>query len=382
MNSVQKSTNCNHNNTHNFVFTDADTQHMTRALQLAERGLCSTSPNPRVGCVIVDSSGICIAEGWHETAGAAHAEVHALQQAGEKARGATAYVTLEPCSHHGKTGPCCEALIAAGIARVVYGMQDPNRQVAGRGLQKLRAAGIAVDGPLLEKEAQEINPGFIKRMQSELPLVRIKMAMSLDGRTAMASGESQWITGAAARQDVQHWRARSCAIITSANTVLRDNARLTVRDADALQALHHRQPLRVLLDQHARVALDTPFFTDTAPVLWCTHQQPIAALPTHITHCVLPLKNNSLDLQALLAELGRRQCNDVLVEAGATLAGAFVQENLVDEFVIYIAPQLMGSTARPLFDFQIDAMMDTKKLNIIDASAIGEDWRFILRPNI
>ncbi len=355
---------------------------MTRALQLAERGLCSTSPNPRVGCVIVDSSSICIAEGWHETAGAAHAEIHALQQAGEKARGATAYVTLEPCSHHGKTGPCCEALIAAGIARVVYGMQDPNPQVSGRGLQKLRAAGIAVDGPLLEKEAHAINPGFIKRMQTVLPFVRVKMAMSLDGRTAMASGESQWITGAVARQDVQHWRARSCAIITSANTVLRDNAKLTVRDTDARQALRHRQPLRVLLDQHARVALDTPFFTDTTPVLWCTHQNQTTALPAHVTHSALPLKNNQLDLHALLAELGNRQCNEVLIEAGATLAGAFVQENLADELVIYIAPQLMGSTARPLFDFQIDAMMDAKKLNIIDARAIGDDWRFILRPNI
>jgi diaminohydroxyphosphoribosylaminopyrimidine deaminase/5-amino-6-(5-phosphoribosylamino)uracil reductase len=362
------------------VFTNADKQHMTRALQLAERGLCSTSPNPRVGCVIVDSSGICIAEGWHETAGAAHAEIHALQQAGEKARGAAAYVTLEPCSHHGKTGPCCEALIAAGIARVVYGMQDPNPQVAGRGLQKLRAAGIAVDGPLLEKEAQEINLGFIKRMQTGLPFVRIKMAMSLDGRTAMASGESQWITGAAAREDVQFLRARSCAIISSADTVLHDAARLTVRNSDALKQLNNRQPLRVLLDQHARVALDTPFFSDTTPSLWCTTQKPTNPLPAHITHCTLPLKENHIDLQALLSELAHRQCNEVLVEAGATLAGAFVKENLVDELIIYIAPQLMGSTARPLFDFQIDAMMDTKKLNIIDARAIGDDWRFILRP--
>lgn len=355
---------------------------MTRALQLAERGLCSTSPNPRVGCVLVDAGDQVIAEGWHETAGAAHAEIHALQQAGEKARGATAYVTLEPCSHHGKTGPCCEALIAAGIARVVYGIQDPNPQVAGRGLQKLHDAGIAVDGPLLEKETRALNSGFIKRMRSGLPLVRVKMAMSLDGRTAMASGESQWITGAAARQDVQHWRARSCAIITSANTVLRDNARLTVRDADALQALHHRQPLRVLLDQRARVALDTPFFTDTTPVLWCTHQKPIATLPAHVTHCALPLKNNQLDLHALLAELGRRQCNEVLIEAGATLAGAFVQENLADELVIYIAPQLMGSSARPLLELPLESMNDAKKLHIVDARAIGDDWRFILRPKL
>lgn len=377
MNSAPKSTNCNRN-TPNAVLSDADQQHMTRALQLAERGLCSTSPNPRVGCVIVDNTGTCIAEGWHAKAGEAHAEIHALQQAGDKARGATAYVTLEPCSHHGKTGPCCEALIAAGIARVVYGMQDPNPQVAGRGLQKLREAGVMVDGPLLEKAARALNLGFIKRMQKNLPFVRIKMAMSLDGRTAMASGESQWITGAAAREDVQFLRARSCAIITTADTVLHDAARLTVRHPEALQQLHHRQPLRVLLDQHARVALDTPFFTDTAPVLWCSNFTPTASLPAHITPCALPRKDNHLDLHALLVELARRQCNEVLVEAGATLAGAFVQQNLADELVIYMAPQLLGSTARPLFNLPLDTMANAHQLHMIDARAIGNDWRFIL----
>ncbi len=358
--------------------TTTDIQHMTRALQLAERGLCSTSPNPRVGCVLVDANHQIIAEGWHTKAGEAHAEIHALQQAGERARGATAYVSLEPCSHHGKTGPCCEALINAGISRVVYGMQDPNPQVAGRGLQKLRDAGITVDGPLLEKEARQLNIGFIKRMQTGLPFVRIKMAMSLDGRTAMASGESQWITGEAARRDVQHWRARSCAIISSASTVLQDNARLTVRNTEMQQQLNSRKPLRVLLDQHARVALDTAFFTDTTPTLWCTNKKPTDPLPAHITHCTLPLKENHIDLQALLTKLGRRQCNEVLIEAGATLAGAFVKENLADELVIYIAPQLMGSSARPLLELPLASMSDAKKLHIVDARTIGEDWRFIL----
>ena len=364
------------------TMTPHDTAHMTRALQLAERGLCSTSPNPRVGCVLVDAGDQVIAEGWHERAGAAHAEVHALQQAREKARCATAYVTLEPCSHHGKTGPCCEALINAGVSRVVFGMQDPNPQVAGRGLQKLRDAGIAVDGPLLEKEAHALNAGFINRMQTGLPFVRVKMAMSLDGRTAMASGESQWITDEAARSDVQHWRARSCAIITSAATVLHDNARLTVRDDAAQQQLHGRKPLRVLLDQHARVALDTAFFTDTTPTLWCTNKKPTDPLPAHITHCTLPLKENHIDLPALLTELGRQQCNEVLIEAGATLAGAFVKENLVDELVIYISPQLMGSSARPLLELSLASMSDAKKLHIVDARAIGDDWRFILRPKL
>lgn len=349
---------------------------MAYALQLAERGLCSTSPNPRVGCVIAQEGNI-LGEGWHIKAGEAHAEIHALQQAGEKARGATAYVTLEPCSHHGKTGPCCDALITAGIARVIYGMQDPNPQVAGRGLQKLRDAGITVNGPLMEKEAATLNSGFIKRMKTGLPFVRIKMGMSLDGRTAMASGESQWITGIAARKEVQHWRARSCAIITTANTVLQDNARLTVRDVEAQKQLQQRQPLRVLLDQHAHVTHDAVFFADTTPVLWCTNKT-IPNIAAHITQHRLPLQNNYLNLHALLTELGHRQCNEVLVEAGATLAGAFVQQNLVDELIIYMAPILMGSAARPLFDVPINAMANTQKFNIVDARAIGDDWRFIL----
>ncbi len=379
MSSAPRSTSCNHNKS-DTMLGDIDTQWMQRALQLAERGLCSTAPNPRVGCVIVKQNAV-IAEGWHAVAGKAHAEIHALQQAGAAAQGATVYVTLEPCSHHGKTGPCCEALIAAGVARVVFAMQDPNPQVAGRGLQKLRDAGISTAGPLLEHAAQTLNAGFIKRMHQGVPWVRVKMAMSADGRTAMASGESQWITGEAARQDVQHWRARSCAIVTGIDTVLHDNAQLTVRDTAAQQALGTRKPLRVLLDTQARAPLSANIFSEQAPTLWCTAAPITRTLPAHIENLVLPLTdNNTLNLSALLTELGRRQCNEILVEAGATLAGAFIQQQLVDELLLYMAPCLLGSSARPLFNFAIDHMADAQRLHLLDAQSVGADWRFIFQP--
>ncbi len=356
-----------------------DQIHMAHALQLAARGQFSTQPNPRVGCVLVKNNTV-IAEGWHAVAGGPHAEIHALQIAGTNATGATAYVTLEPCSHHGKTGPCCDALIQSGIARVVYGVQDPNPQVSGNGLQKLRDAGITVDGPLLEKQAQELNPGFIKRMQSGLPFVRVKMAMSLDGRTAMASGESQWITGEAARHDVQRLRAQSCAIITAASTVLSDNAQLTVRDQEYLAELGARRPLRVLLDQHAHLALDARIFDDQAPTLWCTSKPAPDNLPVHIQHWLLPVQHHRADLHALLAELARRGCNDVLVEAGARLAGSFLQEKLADEMLVYMAPKLLGSTARPLFTLPFDSMNEAHNLKILDVRAVGDDWRFTIKP--
>lgn len=356
-----------------------DIHHMARALQVAEKGLYSTAPNPRVGCVLINSDGVQIAEGWHAIAGEPHAEIYALMKAGSAARGATAYVTLEPCSHVGKTGPCCNALINAGIARVVYGMQDPNPKVSGSGLQKLRDAGIAVEGPILEQQAKDLNVGFIKRMQTGLPFVRVKMAMSLDGRTAMASGESQWITGEAARNDVQQWRARSCAVISSAATVIRDNAQLTVRDPDALQKLKQRVPLRVLLDTQARTPLGSAFFSATAPILWCTQQETPQALPAHVEHYSQAATDNAINLHALLHELGRRQCNEVLVEAGATLAGAFLQEKLVDELIVYVAPRLMGSTAQPLFSLPLHSMSDAHNLHFTDAQKIGCDWRFIAR---
>lgn len=356
-----------------------DVQHMARALQLAHNGHYSTSPNPRVGCVITKNDKI-IGEGWHAIAGGPHAEIVALQNAEGHTHGATAYVTLEPCSHHGKTGPCCETLIAAGITRVVYGMQDPNPQVAGQGLQKLRKAGIAVHGPLLETQARALNPGFIKRMETGLPFVRVKMAMSMDGRTAMASGESQWITGEAARQDVQKLRAQSCAIITAASTVLIDNAQLTVREPELLAALGSRRPRRVLLDQHAHITSDARIFDDTAPTLWCTSKAAPAALPSHIQHLPLPLQHHHADLRVLLAELAGRGCNDILVEAGATLAGAFLQEKLVDELIVYMAPKLLGSTARPLFTLPFEAMEEAHNLKILDVRAVGDDWRFTVKP--
>jgi diaminohydroxyphosphoribosylaminopyrimidine deaminase/5-amino-6-(5-phosphoribosylamino)uracil reductase len=358
---------------------NTDLQYMAQALQLADRGHCSTSPNPRVGCVLV-KNGIVIAEGWHVAAGGPHAEIQALQQAGANAHGATAYVTLEPCFHHGKTGPCCDALIKAGIARVVYGMKDPNPLVSGNGLQKLRDAGIAVDGPVMEQQAQALNPGFIKRMQTGLPFVRVKMAMSLDGRTAMASGESLWITGEAARHDVQRLRAQSCAIITAASTVLSDDAQLTVRDQEHLTALATRRPLRVLLDQHAHVTLGARIFDDQAPTLWCTSKPAPANLPTHIQHWLLPVQQHRADLLALLTELGQRGCNEVLVEAGATLAGSFLQEKLVDEMIVYMAPKLLGSTARPLFTLPFESMDEAHNLKILDVRAVGDDWRFTIKP--
>lgn len=353
---------------------NADRQHIAHALQLAARGQFSTQPNPRVGCVLV-KNGAVIAEGWHAVAGEAHAEIHALQQAGTNASGATAYVTLEPCSHHGKTAPCCDALIHAGITRVVYGMRDPNPLVSGNGLQKLRDAGITVDGPLFEKQAQELNPGFIKRMQTGLPFVRVKMAMSLDGRTAMASGQSQWITGEHARRDVQKLRAQSCAIISAAGTVLADDAQLTVRELDLLQALGNRRPLRVLLDQHAYVLSDAKIFDTAAPTLWYTDTPKPADLPAHVEH-----RQSTADLHGLLQELAQRGCNEVLVEAGATLAGKFLQAKLVDELIIYMAPKLMGNTARPLFSLPLDTMDQAQDLAITDVRAVGDDWRITAIP--
>lgn len=359
-----------------------DLIHMTHALRLAAQGHYSTSPNPRVGCVLV-KDGAVIAEGWHAVTGGPHAEILALQQAGGSAQGSTAYVTLEPCSHHGKTGPCCQALIQAGVARVVYGMQDPNPQVAGQGLQALRDAGISVDGPVLESQAAALNPGFIQRMTTGLPRVRVKMAMSLDGRSAMASGESQWITSEQARRDVQRLRAESCAIITAAGTVLADNAQLTVREPELLEKLGERRPLRVLLDQSAHVTADASIFDGNAPTLWCTAKPAPASLPPHVDHWQSHHHGDSahpFNLHELLAELGRRQCNDVLVEAGPTMAGHFLQEKLVDELVVYIAPKLMGSTARPVFSLPFDTMDEAIPLDIRDVRAVGPDWRFSIKP--
>ena len=357
---------------------------MARALQLARKGLYSTHPNPRVGCVIV-ADGELVGEGWHVRAGEPHAEVHALRQAGERARGATAYVTLEPCSHYGRTPPCAEALVKAGVGRVVAAMQDPNPQVAGNGLERLRSAGIEVASGVLEGEARELNAGFIKRMESGLPYVRAKLAMSLDGRTAMASGESQWITGPAARAEVQRLRARSSVVLTGADTVLMDAARLTVRsaelglDAETTALALQRPPLRVLVDGRLRVPLDAPFF-QAGPALVATTVAGHEGAFAGAGHELLMLGQERVDLTALLRELAARGANEVLVEAGPRLVGAFASFGLIDEYQVFMAAKFLGSSARPLLELPLERMSEARELKIVDIRAVGDDWKIVARP--
>lgn len=364
-----------------------DARYMARALELARRGLYSTPPNPRVGCVLV-RDGQVVGEGWHVRAGEPHAEVHALRQAGDRARGATAYVTLEPCSHHGRTPPCAEALVDAGVARVVAAMQDPNPQVSGRGLLRLAEAGIAVHSGVLEREARDLNLGFIKRMETGLPYVRVKLAMSLDGRTAMASGESQWITGPAARGEVQRLRARSSVVLSGADTVLTDRARLTVRaeelglSAEQTALALTRPPLRVLVDGRLRVPLDAPFYqAGAALVATCAAA---AARDRFLAEghelLAVPGSNGHVDLRKLLVELAARGANEVLVEAGPRLAGAFARQGLVDEYQLFVAPKFLGSSARPLLELPLARMVEAQDLEIRDIRAVGGDWRIIAVP--
>lgn len=362
-----------------------DAHYMARAVELARKGLYSTHPNPRVGCVIV-RDGEVVGEGWHMRAGEPHAEVHALRQAGEHARGACAYVTLEPCSHHGRTPPCAEALVKAGVARVVAAMQDPNPQVAGNGLQRLREAGIEVASGVLEAEARALNPGFLKRMEQGLPFVRAKLAMSLDGRTAMASGESQWITGPAARAAVQRLRARSSVVLTSAESVLFDQARMTVRGEelgldDALTTLAlSRPPLRVLVDGRLRLPLDAPFFqAGPALVVTAAGEDPRYAAAGHEL-INLPGSEGRVDLPALLRTLAGRGVNEILLEAGAGLVGAFARQGLVDEYQLFVAGTFLGSGARPLLDWPLSKMSEAPRLKITEMRAVGDDWRVTAIP--
>lgn len=361
-----------------------DAHYMARALELARKGRYSTHPNPRVGCIIV-RDGQVVGEGWHVRAGEPHAEVHALRAAGELARGATAYVTLEPCSHHGRTPPCADALVSAGVTRVVAAMQDPNPEVAGRGLRRLAETGIDTHSGVLEGEARAINKGFLKRMEHGLPYVRVKLAMSLDGRTAMASGESQWITGPAARSAVQRLRAESSVVLTGADTVLADNARLTVRaaelnlDAEQTALAMSRPPLRVLIDGRLRVPLDAPFFK-AGPALVAT----CAAVEEQYANgpecLIVPGADGQVDLRRLLLELAARGVNEVLVEAGPRLAGAFAQQGLVDEYQIFVAGKFLGSSARPLLDWPLAQMSEAPLLKIIEMRAVGDDWRVTAIP--
>lgn len=360
---------------------------MARAIQLARRGLYSTSPNPRVGCVLL-KNGKIIGEGFHQQAGRGHAEVNALaaaREAGCDVAGATAYVTLEPCSHHGKTPPCADALVAAGVRRVVIGMLDPNPLVSGRGIARLADAGIEVHAPLLEDEARALNPGFIKRMETGLPWVFAKTASSLDGRTAMRSGESQWITGPAARADVQKLRARSCAIVTGMGTVREDNPALTVRDESlALPGMLLRQPLRVILDSQLRIDPAAKILEQPGNVL-LVHASDNPAKQAELNGkgvetVQLANAEGRIDLQALLQELAGRQCNEVMLESGATLLGAFLQAGLVDELVCYQAPCLLGSDARPLAELPLTAMAEKIALDILSIRQVGDDIRIQARP--
>ena len=354
--------------------SDQDHTFMQRALRLAQKGLYSTDPNPRVGCVIARDGNI-VGEGWHQKAGEPHAEVLALRH--DNAKAATAYVTLEPCSHTGKTPPCAEALVQAQVSRVVVAMQDPNPLVAGQGLKHLQDNGIVVESGLMEAQARALNPGFIKRMETGLPYVRVKLAMSLDGRTAMASGESQWITGDAARQDVQLLRARSSAILTGIGTVLSDDPSMNVRLlAEELGVAEVRQPLRVVLDSCLR-------FPDKAKITEVDGDVVImTTLKNDVANAVqIAEKNGHVDLEAALKYLAEKEINEVHVEAGAILSGAFLQQQLVDEIVVYMAPHIMGDEARGLFALPgLSKMKDRISLDIQDVRMLAKDLRIIAKP--
>ena len=363
------------------TWTAADHAHMARALQLAERGLFTTSPNPRVGCVIV-RDGTVAGEGWHERAGTPHAEVHALQQAGQAAHGATVYVTLEPCSHHGRTPPCADALVKAGVARVVAAMRDPNPLVAGGGIDMLTLAGIQADVGLMETEARALNPGFVSRMTRNRPWVRLKTASTLDGKTALENGVSQWITGAAARRDAHAWRARSCAVLTGIGTVKDDNPRLTVRDLpDGMTTT--RQPLRVVIDSRLETPPDAAVLAGGGTLIACAVVDPArrAALQAQGAEIVvLPNANGKVELPDLMRELGRRGINEVLAEAGTKLNASLLREGLVDELLVYQAPMLIGDSANGMFGLPpLTDLAAAKRLTIIERRAVGTDFRLLAR---
>jgi len=370
------------------MFTDFDRTAMQRALEVAARGLTTTQPNPRVGCVIA-RKGRVLAEGWHERVGERHAEVAALGAAGAEAAGATAYVTLEPCSHHGRTPPCVDALIAAKVARVVYAVADPNPQVSGRGAARLREAGIAVEAGLLEAEAAELNAGFLKRMRTGRPWVRVKLAASLDGRTALANGASRWISGEAAREDVQHWRARSSAILTGTGTVLADDPTLDVRLPGEAGG-ERRQPLRVVLDSSLRTPPEARLFTVAGEVLivtavpasdprWEPRCAALAARGARIE--TLPAVNERVPLPAVLDRLGELETNELQVEAGPTLAGELLRQGLADELLLYLAPKVLGPTARPLLAFpELTELNAAPAFAIAEVTRVGDDLRLRLKP--
>jgi len=360
-------------------FSPFDEAAMRRALELAERGLYSTHPNPRVGAVLARDNEI-VGEGWHERPGEAHAEPNAIRAAGEKARGATAYVTLEPCSHHGRTPPCVDALLAAGVSRVVYAIGDPDPRVNGRGEKLLRKAGVKVEAGLLEREAEAINAGFLMRNRRGRPFIRLKSAASLDGATALANGASQWITSEAARADVQHWRARSSALLTSAATVLADDPRLDVRIDTP------RQPLRVVLDRRRQVDRKARILKPPGEVLLFTAAKPRERVKADERMGAARVERvrvlrGHLDLARVFEKLGELAINEVLVECGPRLAGALFVAGLVDEWLLYLAPKLLGKGAKPLADLPpLTKLAGARQFDILETRSVGPDLRLRLTP--
>jgi diaminohydroxyphosphoribosylaminopyrimidine deaminase / 5-amino-6-(5-phosphoribosylamino)uracil reductase len=358
-------------------YSAAERAHMARALALAERGLFTATPNPRVGCVIVNG-GEVIGEGFHERAGEPHAEANALEDArrrGRDPRGSTLFVTLEPCNHHGRTPPCVDAILAAGITRVVAAMRDPN-PAAARGGERLRATGVRVDFGLMDAEARELNVGYIARMVRGTPWVRLKVAASIDGRTALANGSSQWITGQEARADGHSWRARACAVLTGVGTILQDDPQLTVRAVAT-----SRQPLRVVIDRHADTPADARVLSGDGAVLLVTGGPRNPAWPPHIEMLALPDPGGRVDLPGLMGILGRRGVNELHVEAGARLNGALLKAGLVDELLLYIAPSVLGDPARGIFELPapLTSLSERAPLAWHAVDRIGPDLRLIAR---
>ena len=343
---------------------------MERALELARKGMYTTTPNPRVGCVVVVDDKV-VGEGWHEKAGGPHAEVLALEKAKRRAKGATMYVTLEPCDHHGRTPPCVDAIIKAGLKRVVIAMRDPNPQAGGGG-KRLKSAGIALECGLMQDEARELNIGFVSRVTRGRPWVRLKVAATLDGRTALANGKSQWITGPEARRDGHRWRARACAVMTGAGTIATDDPRLTVREVET-----SRQPLRVVVDSR----LETP---KTARILQGEKALVFAARPGSLPNAevvALPNPNGKVDLPAMLAELARRGVNELHVEAGFRLNGSLVREGCVDEYLVYLNPSFLGDAAQGMVDLPaVQSLDERRRLRLLSLERLGEDVRLVARP--
>ncbi len=359
------------------MFTPVDQQHMAEALRLAAKGLFTTTPNPRVGCVIA-RDGDSVGSGWHEYAGGPHAEVVALRAAGERARGATAFVTLEPCSHHGRTPPCVDALIAAGVARVVTAMQDPNEKVAGGGFARLRAAGIQVESGLMQDEARALNVGFVARMSRGRPWVRMKIAASLDGRTALANGKSQWITGPEARRDGHAWRARACAVLTGIGTVIDDDPRLDVREVET-----PRQPLKVLVDSRLKLPLSAKLLAGGRVLVAAAVEDKAAAAALRDKGAevlLLPNAQGKVELGELMRELARRELNEVHVEAGFKLNGSLLAAGLVDELLVYVAPGILGDGARGMFALpELTDLAQKRLVQFGDVETIGGDLRILAR---